>query len=117
MMSMDNTYSLEELQKFGERTAKLLPGEEIACLGLAFKANIDDFRESPAVKVAARLAVGVEGVGIAERAYQHARQYAHDRLQGRGADGKGPVPIIRHADVRRMLLSLSVSRLTTVKTS
>src|SRR5690606_19886434 len=30
MMSMDNTYSLEELQKFGERTAKLLPGEEIA---------------------------------------------------------------------------------------
>lgn len=32
------------------------PGEDIACLGLAFKANIDDFRESPAVKVAARLA-------------------------------------------------------------
>ncbi len=32
------------------------PGAEIACLGLAFKANIDDFRESPAVKVAARLA-------------------------------------------------------------
>ena len=30
MMSMDNTYSLEELQRFGERTAKLLPGEEIA---------------------------------------------------------------------------------------
>jgi nucleotide sugar dehydrogenase len=32
------------------------PGEDIACLGLAFKANIDDFRESPAVKVATRLA-------------------------------------------------------------
>ena len=32
------------------------PGEEVACLGLAFKPNIDDFRESPAVKVAARLA-------------------------------------------------------------
>jgi DNA ligase (NAD+) len=30
MLSMDNTYSLEELQKYGERTAKLLPGEEIA---------------------------------------------------------------------------------------
>jgi UDP-N-acetyl-D-mannosaminuronic acid dehydrogenase len=32
------------------------PQEDVACLGLAFKANIDDFRESPAVKVAARLA-------------------------------------------------------------
>ena len=30
MLSMDNTYSVEELQKYGERTAKLLPGEEIA---------------------------------------------------------------------------------------
>ena len=30
MLSMDNTYSLEELQRYGERTAKLLPGEEIA---------------------------------------------------------------------------------------
>ncbi|MBB4640101.1 UDP-N-acetyl-D-mannosamine dehydrogenase [Rhizorhapis suberifaciens] len=33
-----------------------LPGAEIACLGLAFKANIDDFRESPALKIAHRLA-------------------------------------------------------------
>ncbi len=34
----------------------LFPAEDVACLGLAFKPNIDDFRESPAVKVAARLA-------------------------------------------------------------
>jgi acyl-CoA dehydrogenase len=54
---------------------------------------------------AARFAVGLEGVAIAERAYQQALQYARDRLQGRDlADGSGPVPIIRHPDVRRMLM-------------
>ncbi len=57
----------------------------------------------------ARLSVGVQGLAIAERAYQQARQYAHERLQGRGSDGKGPVSIIRHADVRRMLLSMRAS--------
>ena len=42
-----------------ERASRLIdqmPGAEIACLGLAFKANIDDFRESPALRIAARLA-------------------------------------------------------------
>ncbi len=54
---------------------------------------------------AARFAVGLEGVAIAERAYQHALQYAKDRQQGRDlVDGSGPVPIIRHPDVRRMLM-------------
>ncbi len=54
---------------------------------------------------AARFAVGLEGVAIAERAYQRALQYARERLQGRDlADGSGPVPIIRHPDIRRMLM-------------
>ncbi|HXH25158.1 MAG TPA: acyl-CoA dehydrogenase [Vicinamibacterales bacterium] len=56
----------------------------------------------------ARLGVGLEGVAIAERAYQQARDFARERIQGRDAlrgDG-GPVPIIRHPDVRRMLLSM-----------
>jgi 3-(methylthio)propanoyl-CoA dehydrogenase len=53
---------------------------------------------------AARLAVGVEGVGIAERAYQHALAYAVDRRQGRSAwTGEANAPIIDHPDVRRML--------------
>jgi len=54
---------------------------------------------------AERLMVGIQGLGIAGAAYQQAAAYAKDRLQGRSSDGaRGPVPIIDHADVRRMLL-------------
>ena len=54
---------------------------------------------------AARFAVGLEGVAIAERAFQRALAFAKERLQGRDlvAGGKA-VPIIRHPDVRRMLM-------------
>jgi len=56
----------------------------------------------------ARLGVGVEGVGIAERAYQHALDYARTRVQGReiGQMSGDRVTIIRHPDVRRMLLTM-----------
>ncbi|MCK6103045.1 MULTISPECIES: acyl-CoA dehydrogenase [unclassified Brevundimonas] len=53
---------------------------------------------------AARLAVGVEGVGVAERAYQHALAYALERRQGRSVwTGEANAPIFDHPDVRRML--------------
>ncbi len=53
---------------------------------------------------AARLAVGVEGVGIAERAYQHALAYALERKQGRSVwTGESNAPIFDHPDVRRTL--------------
>ncbi|MGB7479916.1 MAG: acyl-CoA dehydrogenase family protein, partial [Burkholderiaceae bacterium] len=56
---------------------------------------------------AARFAVGMQGVGIAERAYQKAVAYAKERLQSRDLAGStGPVAIIRQPDVRRMLLSM-----------
>jgi len=55
---------------------------------------------------AARMAVGHEGLGIAERAYQQAVAYARERLQGNLPGVEGQVPIIRHADVRRMLLAM-----------
>ena len=56
---------------------------------------------------AERLMVGIQGLGVAGAAYQQAVAYAKDRLQGRSADGaRGPVPIIEHADVRRMLLNV-----------
>jgi len=56
----------------------------------------------------ARLGVGVEGVGIAERAYQQALAYAHERTQGRaiGAEPGTESPIIDHPDVQRMLLDM-----------
>ena len=54
---------------------------------------------------AARFAVGLEGVSIAERAFQRALAYAKDRVQGRElVDGAKAVPIICHPDVRRMLM-------------
>jgi len=53
---------------------------------------------------AARLAVGVEGVGVAEAAYQHALAYALERRQGRSIwTGEANAPIFDHPDVRRTL--------------
>jgi alkylation response protein AidB-like acyl-CoA dehydrogenase len=54
---------------------------------------------------AARFAVGLEGVAIAERAFQRALAFAKERIQGRDlVQGGKAVPIIRHPDVRRMLM-------------
>jgi acyl-CoA dehydrogenase len=55
----------------------------------------------------ARFAVGMEGLAISERAYQQALAYAKERIQSRDVAGGGKsVPIIRHPDVRRMLMSM-----------
>jgi 3-(methylthio)propanoyl-CoA dehydrogenase len=55
---------------------------------------------------AARFSVGVQGLAIADRAYQHAVEYAKERIQFRDAASRDPKPvaIIKHPDVRRMLL-------------
>src|SRR5713101_8243076 len=57
----------------------------------------------------ARFSVGIEGVGIAERSYQRALDYARDRVQGRAPGLDKTVPtatILQHPDVRRMLLTM-----------
>jgi 3-(methylthio)propanoyl-CoA dehydrogenase len=60
----------------------------------------------------ARQKVGIQGLAIAERAYQQAREYAKERVQGRLAASKsggaagGAVAIIHHPDVRRMLMTM-----------
>ena len=57
---------------------------------------------------AARYAVGVQGIAIAERAYQKAVGYAKDRVQSRPVDGSiaASAPIIHHPDVKRMLMTM-----------
>jgi alkylation response protein AidB-like acyl-CoA dehydrogenase len=81
----------------GEGAVGYLVGEENR--GLEFMFTMMNF---------ARLEVGIEGVAIAERAYQHALEYAKNRVQGREAGVKtgDRVSIIHHPDVRRMLMSM-----------
>src|SRR5262249_5542702 len=60
---------------------------------------------------AARFAVGIQGLGLAEAAYQGARDYARTRLQGRSVAGpkfpdQAADPLIVHPDIRRMLLTM-----------
>ena len=56
----------------------------------------------------ARVNVGLEGVGIAERAYQHALWYAKERIQGKiiGDKSSDKKPILHHPDVRRLLMDV-----------
>ena len=56
----------------------------------------------------ARFAVGVQGIAIAERAYQKAVSFAKDRVQSRPVDGsiKASAAIIHHPDVKRMLMTM-----------
>ena len=54
----------------------------------------------------ARIRVGVQGLAIAERAYQHALGYARERVQGNLPGNRAPVTIIQHPDVRRMLMEM-----------
>jgi alkylation response protein AidB-like acyl-CoA dehydrogenase len=61
---------------------------------------------------AARLGVGLEGVSMCERAFQRARDWAKERLQGRPVGVAGAAktaPIIQHPDVKRMLLTMKAS--------
>lgn len=57
---------------------------------------------------AARYAVGMQGIAVAERAYQKAATFAKERIQSRPVDGSlpGSAPIIHHPDVKRMLMTM-----------
>ena len=88
------------VMKFGERgegAVGYLVGEENRGLNTMF-----------IMMNAARLAVGIQGVAVAERATQAAERYAQERRQGRayGVRTGGMVPIADHPDVQRMLLTM-----------
>jgi acyl-CoA dehydrogenase len=77
-------------------------------LGYLVGAEQEGMRNMFTMMNAARVGVGMEGVAIGERAYQHALDYARKRVQGRpiGGSSKESVPIIEHPDVRRNLLTM-----------
>jgi acyl-CoA dehydrogenase len=54
----------------------------------------------------ARLQVGIQGLAVSERAYQAARDFAKDRVQGQVPGSREAARIIQHADVRRMLMTM-----------
>ncbi len=82
-------------------------GEKGQCIGWLVGPEHGGMRAMFTMMNNARISVGLEGVAIAERAYQAAAAYARDRVQSAkiGGDRK-PVAIIEHPDVRRMLLTI-----------
>lgn len=89
-------------------TAVLVFGEKEGAMGYVVGEENRGLEYMFIMMNAARFAVGLEGLAIADRAYQQALSYAKERLQSRdlGGGGSQPVPIVRHPDVRRMLMSM-----------
>ncbi len=92
----------------GSPTAVMTFGDKGGAIGWLVGAPHGGLKAMLTMMIEARLGVGAQGVGIAERAFQQALGYARDRKQGpaEGGDPNGTVAIIEHADVKRMLLSM-----------
>ena len=98
----------EKMGLHGSPTCVMVYGDKGECYGTLLGEEHKGLRNMFVMMNAARLDVGVQGVGIAERAFQRALAYAQERRQGRAPGVKtGPmIPIYEHADVRRMLYSM-----------
>lgn len=92
----------------GSPTAVMLFGERDGAVGYLVGEENRGLEYMFIMMNEARFAVGLQGLSISDRAYQHALAYAQERVQGRavGEDGSHGKTIIRHPDVRRMLLSM-----------
>ncbi len=91
----------------GSPTCVMAYGDDGACTGYLVGEENRGMEYMFTMMNNARLAVGIQGLAIADRAYQQARAFARDRVQSRDISGSnGPVPIIAHPDVRRMLMTM-----------
>ncbi|NWG71655.1 MAG: acyl-CoA dehydrogenase [Parvularculaceae bacterium] len=98
----------EKMGLHGSPTCVMVYGDAGACIGTLLGEPHKGLKNMFVMMNAARLDVGVQGVGVAERAFQRALAYAGERRQGRatGAKGGPMIPIYGHADVRRMIYSM-----------
>ncbi len=98
----------EKMGLHGSPTSVMAFGENGRCLGTLLGQEHKGLKNMFVMMNAARLDVGMQGVGVAERAYQRALAYAQERKQGRmpGVKTGDQVSIYEHADVRRMLYSM-----------
>jgi 3-(methylsulfanyl)propanoyl-CoA dehydrogenase len=98
----------EKMGLHGSPTCVMAFGENGECYGTLLGEEHKGLRNMFVMMNAARLDVGMQGVGVAERAYQRALAYAQERKQGRlpGVKTGDQVAIFEHGDVRRMLYSM-----------
>lgn len=92
----------------GSPTCTMAFGENDKCVGYLVGEENFGMRNMFTMMNHARIGVGLQGVSIAERAYQHSVTFAQDRIQSAeiGAKSRDSVAIINHPDVRRMLLTI-----------
>ncbi|MEZ5893276.1 MAG: acyl-CoA dehydrogenase [Parvularculaceae bacterium] len=98
----------EKMGLHGSPTCVMAFGDNGECYGTLLGEENKGLRNMFVMMNAARLDVGMQGVGVAERAFQRALAYAQDRKQGRapGVKSGDMIAIYEHADVRRMLYSM-----------
>ena len=98
----------EKMGLHGSPTCVMAFGDRGECYGTLLGAENKGLKNMFVMMNSARLDVGMQGVGVAERAYQRALAYAQDRKQGRapGVKSGDMIAIYEHPDVRRMLYSM-----------
>lgn len=89
-------------------TCTMAFGDGDACVGYLVGEENAGMRAMFTMMNHARINVGLQGIAIGERAFQHALEHARQRVQSAaiGAASRAPVRIIEHADVRRMLMTV-----------
>ncbi len=98
----------EKMGLHGSPTCVMAFGENGECYGTLLGEENKGLKNMFVMMNSARLDVGLQGVGVAERAFQRALAFAQERRQGRapGVKTGDMIPIYEHADVQRMLLTM-----------